>query len=479
MVDKTYVLDTVIQKPFFSIRYLKNSTNEEFKQYLFDFTLEQELGEMLDSLILEVSRSIDNETWFEGFDPDVEIILRYGNNDIFRGRVKDRDIKSIYNVEVFSSGEITSRRVANKVYNDSSPETIFADLISTYTDLTPLTPTNSGTIIERFVATEYIDSLIKKLSGVLDWQIRGTANKEIYLQPYGETVNSNTIYRTSSASNAIFGKWKEIHTELINRIIIVGDKILYNTTELFSGDDLETTFILTEIPLSLVVYISDVEQDTDDYTITTSDRQIVFDTAPTTGTNNIKIEYSYSYPIYCDRKNQTSIDTYGGEFVKKMWLSWIKTRIDAINYATAYLDAYKDPLNKNTLLFPIKSLITYTVGESVRIDDDLESIDDTYLIHKITAKYKEGSMKMEVGNDIPNFSSVQGYMMNRIKELEQNKDLMAQLYDSIQEDLTISETLTEANISYINKKWQLPYAPRCNYGRGTLYDARVGLCQCN
>jgi len=182
---KNYTLDVIIQKPFYKVIYVNGTTHEDMTAYLIDFTLEQELGQMLDVLDIKVSRSIDDETWFDGFNPDVEIILRYSNKEIFRGRVKNRNIKSTYEVEIFSCAEITSRKIANKVYNNTSPEAIFDDLISTYTDLNPIS-TFSGTTIDRFVATEYIDSLIKKLAEALDYQIRSDGNKNIYFEPTGE-----------------------------------------------------------------------------------------------------------------------------------------------------------------------------------------------------------------------------------------------------------------------------------------------------
>jgi len=129
-------------------------------------------------------------------------------------------------------------------------------------------------------------------------------------------------------------------------------------------------------------------------------------------------------------------------------------------------------------VLPIRELANYNVGEEVNIDDDLESIDDNYVIHKITVKYTEGYMKMQVGNDIPTFSTSQGMIMDRIKELEKSTDIaIVQLYESSQESITITETFDDSNINYLNHKVQGTYQPRCNYGRGTLYDARVGLCQ--
>ena len=681
MVDTTYNLDVIISK-FFRIRYIKGTTNEDFTDYLIDFKFEGELEEMLDKLEIIVSRRISDEVWFDEFDPDVEILLQYGSTYIFRGRVKDRDLKQAYIVEAYSSAEIASRTVANIVYNNQSPESIFSDLINTYTDLIPQTPTASGTIIDRFVATEYVDSLIKKLAEILDWQIWSDAYKNIYLEPRGNTTNSNTIYRQKASAedlsdesndgtkdgtlavngkigsglyfdgvddyvnilansslntdsfsvsfwiyliaqriqgiigkcgsawwrffvsdssnptsiefdatdevgnvtasnisigewthivgtynnstqilkiykdgeledsaseissmnndenipiqiakeasnringivdevcmfneeisstkvedlynsgngivlipadesglvgywrfepkhNALFGEWKEFHNELTNRVIIVGDKVQYNTSELFSGDDSTISFTLTEIPIDIRVYISDVEQDRDTYSIVATDRIVTFDTAPATGSENIKIGYTYSYPIYCDKKNKTSIDSYG-EFMKKMWLTWIKSRKDAINYALEYVEAYKDPLTKNVLVLPIKELANYNVGEEVNIDDDLESIDDNYVIHKITAKYTEGYIKMQVGNTIPTFSTSQGMIMNRIKELEKLNDIVAQLYESPSESITITETFDDSDTDHLNHKVQGTYPPRCNYSRGTLYDARVGLCQ--
>lgn len=465
---------------FFRFIHIKGITENDFTKYVIDFTIEKELEKMLDKLTLQVSRAIDSETWFNDFNPDIEILIWYQGNKVFRGRCKNREKKETYKVEVFSSGEVLSRKVANKIYDNQSPEAIFSNLITYYTDLTPVVA-SSGYTMKRFIANDYLDAIALKLAQTLEWQIRVDANKNIYFEPRGYTTNPNVIYRTPTGANARFGEWEKDQKDLCNYVVISGSEQEYQTEQYFSGNGTQVEYTLYEVPkeIRVLLYISGSwqEQSRTAYSVKPEDKKIVFNTAPPSGTNNIWVIYTYSYPVYVEKKNSDSIASYG-TFMKKLHLPFLKSIDDARAYAMDYLSLYAQPLMKNKIVVPMAWINKVNIGDKIRIDDDLDNIDNYFTVQKMKVQYIKGSIELYCGQYIPQLSLLHLYIQDRIKELEKSLTTATlQLFGNEQETITLSETFNETSTNYINKKLAT-YIPKVGYSRGSLYDARVGLCRC-
>jgi len=79
-------------------------------------------------------------------------------------------------------------------------------------------------------------------------------------------------------------------------IFSVGTRGVTTTTEEFDGDDAETEFVLTNTPVRNVrsVTVEGASQSLGtDYTVDYSTSTITFSTAPTSGTDNVDIQYDY------------------------------------------------------------------------------------------------------------------------------------------------------------------------------------------
>lgn len=464
----------------YSFFYIVGSTNIDIISYIIDFRLERELEKLLDKLTFKVSRRIDSLNDFIGFDPNCEILLQFSGIGIFRGRVKTSNKKEYYTIEAFSCGEILSRILVQKIFPNTdvptaSPEAIFTYLINTYTDLIPITIA-SETIMDRFLADGYISDIVGKLAEALGWFIYSDSSKNIYFKPRGTTINSTVIRRQSSSSNAIFQEWKRDHNEMCNFIQVTGDNINYNTQETFTGDSSSTIYTLSESPTTIKISINDIEQSNENYIVVKENKTVTFDTAPVSA-SIILMNYIYAYPIYAARQDNDSITQYG-TFSKIITNKWLKTRSDTISYANNYVARYKNPLLYNNIIMNAAYITTFTPGESIRIVDDLESIDNYYIINKIKLEYLKGTVELNIGDYVENFIGIQRVLQERIKELEKNEMRLTLSYNiSTNETLAPTETFDKTNIHYLNFKIQATYPAKCDQTRDSLNDARCNLSQ--
>lgn len=460
----------------YTFQYIVNSTDINIIGYVIDFKLERELEKMLHKLTFKISRSIDSLSGFIGFDPNVEILLSYSGTGIFRGRVKTSNKKEYYTCEAFSCGEILSRTMVQKVYSNTTPEAIFENLINTYTDLTPTTVA-SGVTINRFLADDYISTIVSKLAEALGYLIYTDSSKNIYFTPRGNTVSGITIQRQTAGTNAQFGEWKREHNEMCNDIRVTGNNANYTTQESFTGDFSSKIFTLSESPTTIKVSVDGTEQDPDNYVVAKESKIVTFDTAPTSSLI-ILMDYIYAYPIFAARENKSSISQYG-RFTKGITNKWIKTRPDATAYANNYISRYKIPLLYNNILMNASYVTSFTPGESVRIIDDLESVDGYYIINKIKLEYLKGVVELNVGDYLEEFIGIQRVLQGRVSELEKEEmRLTIALNVSETETLLPVETFILASSYYLNFKIQATYPPKCDETRSSSGDARCSLCQC-
>lgn len=423
----------------YSFQYIVNATDIDIIGYVIDFRLERELEKMLDKLTFKVSRSIDSFSGFIGFNPNCEILLSYSGTGIFRGRVKTADKKEYYTIEAYSCGEILNRIIAQKVYQQTTPEDIFSDLITTYTDLIPNT-VPSGVTIQYLVVDDYISAILKKLNDVLGWFLYTNSNKNIYFKPRGKIENPLIIRRQTSSSNAIFGEWKKDHNEMCNDIKITGCNINYTTSQSFTGDGITKEFYLNELIVNVKVSIDDVEQDKNTYIVYPQLKKIIFDTEPTNGAS-IVINYTYVYPLYAARSDNTSINTYG-KFSKILFCNWLTTRSDIITYCNNYINIYKNPLLSNNIIMNASYITSFVPGEKVQIIDDFDGYNDYYIINKIKLSYLKGTVELNIGSYIPIFISLQSSILDRIKDLEKTTTGYLAFSQSLGIDTNISLIMT-------------------------------------
>jgi cell fate (sporulation/competence/biofilm development) regulator YlbF (YheA/YmcA/DUF963 family) len=464
----------------YALQYIVNAVDTNIIGYVIDFRLEQELEKLLDKLTLKISRSVSGASGFEGFNPNVELLLKFNDVGIFRGRIKTSNLKEYYEIEAYSCAEILSRIVVQKIYENTTPEAIFTDLITNYTDLTPIVPLPSGVTIQFFVANDFISSIVSKINDVLGWSIYSDSDKNIYFQERGHEENGVIIRRQAASSNAKFGKWKKDYNEICNDVKITGGNINYYTTETFIGNGTKTTFTLLEQPTDIQILIDSVEQNVNTYTVFSELKAIVFEIAPV-NLASIVVNYTYVFPLYCARSDVTSIEA-NGKFTKILFNSWLKTRSDIVTFANNYIDAYKDALVYNDIQMNPAYITIFTPGEQVRIIDDFESYDDYYIINKIKLEYLTGVVELNVGSYIPIFITAQNSMQDRIKELEKNLSKSLSYSQSIGVIPKLTPVITLSVINEFDTIIPLSisfYDPPTEQAAGTFLvgTARVGFSE--
>jgi len=589
--------------PIFTFYYIKDGTQSTLNPFIADVEMEKELEKVVDSVKINISRSILNTSWFDDFTPDVEIAIFYGDTSIFRGRVKEKRLRDFYEITVFSASEEMSRSFANRIYYTKAPEEIMASVVdenthlhinkiagtterpqytktqnytitsswvsyhkvtntygpvlnevirisveakkttgatvyvqlklngvnigteqstssATFVELSQdLTVTfeegdyievfaktdasageiqnfkikydfdiqPSGITLDRFVAFDYVSSIVGKLTQLLDWQAYTDAEANIFFQPRGSSLSSREIYRYTGKSNARLGKWEYDNQNLCNYVIFKGGDVKYNTLEYFTGDASTTEFTLANRPIQVKVSITAdggktwTEQTKTDYDVDIEAKTVTFVSPPAAAADNILVEYTYSYPIYIERGDNASIATYGS-FKKHIWARWIKTGEDARAYVLDYLSAYSQPLTRNVVTVPMSWIVDLTIGENIRIQDEIEGINDVFTIQKIKMNYLGGKVDLYCGSYIPHMIIWQSQVQDRIKELDQALITTEFLQLTIQspdgppltESLTLTETLTEASLSYINLNAETNDS-KFDEGRGDVNDSRFDL----
>jgi len=311
------------------------------------------------------------------------------------GTAKDKEVTYSYDEDIDAS--------AGKISD------IFKDLISTYTDLTAdaVSVQDSGDTdtLNKFICDHAdVFERCKTLADILDWQFYYRADTDkVYFEPKGYTNNSTVLTTGTQITN--LPKWTYDRTLLCNDVTFIGAEQLVETTETFNGDGNTKNFTLTYKPHSVKVYISSTLKSgtvegsglTKDYYIDYEKKRIRFASAPGSGSDNIEVRYSHAVPTPVNVFDETSKTNYGE--VKK---TFIKTDIrhidDAERRATKYLEQHKNPFVFTKLQLRNISLASISVGNNIRIDDNINNEDRFVVIKTHTMRYPSKFDEVDVGD---------------------------------------------------------------------------------
>lgn len=189
---------------------------------------------------------------------------------------------------------------------------------------------------------------------------------------FGEIDSGEVLQR---GINVIKSNFKDDDTKLCNKVTVYGAKQQFGLVETFDGDSTETEFILKYQPISQKVYVGGVlkqgyvqgmSSTTYDYRVDYENRKITFTTAPTTGTGNISVDYTYGVPIIVQRQDDESIVNYKLR-EQKIENENILTKEDAVIVANEYIESWKDPVLNASFVSRINPNID--IGERVGVID--------------------------------------------------------------------------------------------------------------
>lgn len=389
------------------------------------------------------------------------------NNELaFAGYIERRNVTGSLELYCEDYGSILKRSISNNIYVDQLPEEIIEDVV-TNAGLTYVSTITSTETIPTYVANKKnSQEITEELADRLLANYATDVNGNFRLELEGGVTNTKTIDNEKSTIN---GTWEEDITELVNDIYVEGDdRSVFTKEDSFNGTGSQTEFVLSEIPIDVRVetpvgtlktgYVEG--QSTGDYQIIREQKKIIFDTAPSSGTNNVFVSYTSSVPVSSRRRNKTSIDSLGGDpqgvrssIVRK---NWIITREDARAYANYVIENFSNPLVNSTWDINLQSEIidwqNYNPNEKIFVNDDLRGFSGFYIIRKIERKYGTGkSFRITVGSPERNLALWDKQVADRIRQLEQRDNNST----IINEDEFISESIIQQfdiQISDIEKR---------------------------
>ena len=329
---------------------------------------------------------------------------------------------------------------------------IWSDIVTQDLELTPnVQSTGTVDVMDKFICND--DEVLERLQAltkIVDWQMYyNFVSNEVILEPKGNQTFATPFVVGGNVINN--PTWSESTEGMFNKITLKGAVSVGIKTETFSGDTIETDFILSEEPEDTKVSISGVEKvrgnpgstDTFDYYIDKINKKLIFISAPASGTDNISIEYSYKIPIPVQSKNSSSISQYG-LYESRISLEDIKTTDDATLRVQKLLAAFSNPFISTEL----QTVNVYDLypGYLVNVVDDYNGKNVNAVVKKITYQYPEGFDLVTVGTRIFDLQDFVTDTQKRIRELEKKELINVTILNQLLQEENIIELRNIAEI---------------------------------
>lgn len=328
---------------------------------------------------------------------------------------------------------------------------IFSTLINDYTD--NLVADSSSVQTTEYTLNKFIcnnaDVLerCQKLAGTIGWAFFYNPEDElVYFQPKGFV--ENTLSLVVGENIVEVPVWSFDSSQLANQIKVIGAEQEVETTELFNGTGSQDTFVLSNTPVSVKVYVGSTLQSggsagqtegTYDYEVDQENKKIIFTSGnePGAGTNNVEVRYSYMLPAPVTGRSQPSIDNYG-TFEKTIFSSNVKTRDDAKTFLSGYLDEYAEPF-VNTKLKMV-SATDVDPGEVIAPVDSFNDVTKSVIVLKVTMQFPYKYDEIECGDKILRLEEWLKGLNDRLRALEEeagkSQDLLLHVIDLYREDVS-------------------------------------------
>ena len=281
---------------------------------------------------------------------------------------------------------------------------IFKTLINDFTDLTAdnssVVDSGTGIILERFFCNNAdVYERCELLAEFIKWQFYyNPVTDKVHFEPEGFRTGVGTI--TVGDQITEIPQWIRDGTKKVKTLKVFGGPQEVETTELFSGDAIETEFKLGLLPVSVKIFVDstlltggveDITVDAD-YFVDPGTKTIKFVVPPASGSSNIEVRYSYLSPIALTGQN--NIDFGLDMTIRKPELTTIK---DVENFATIYLLRHSVDFIKSTIL--VTNITDMDPGQTITVVDTDQNINQLFFIKKVTKKFPYISDEVEVDSE--------------------------------------------------------------------------------
>lgn len=414
--------------------------------FLINYDLNPSLGQRVKSISIELNNgifaSIPN---LKSSPNNLTVVVQRGvtlatEQTIFQGKVVER--VTVGNRVILKCNDNLFEAVKKNVTKtfDKNVDTeagivtdIFKTLVTTNAGLNAddTTITASTAIIDPFICNNVdIMDRLELLAEFLDYQFfYDSSDDNVYLQPKGTRAGTDTLTVGTNVVNR--PRWRRDGTKVVKNAVLFGGPIQIQTQETFNGDAAETEFTLSNIPTDTKVTVGGTLQEGGvegqsvsgiDYFVRTITKtatdtkvgQIKFDSGsvPGSGTNNIVVDYSFARPIVINNQNPVS---------EGLDVTLYKPDLITVDSCRDYLSKYMVRHNEDFLStkLAVTNVTDLEVGQSVRVIDTNEDIDDTLIVTKIRKRFPYAFDEVEVTNEILETENWEVSVEDRMKRIQE------------------------------------------------------------
>jgi hypothetical protein len=367
---------------------------------------------------------------------------------LFKGLVQSIKTSGIKEVTAYDYGVQLMDINVNEIYEEQKAEDIIEDIVND-TDLTYVsTITTSSTISNYIIKDKRGWDVVTELAELLNAQFRVDKNKNFYLELIEEDSSTETI----TTDNAVIDDdWSEDADQLVNKVILIGDKQEFEKTETFNGDGTTSEFVLSEFPISVNVTVGGTEQTgfvegasaTADYKVPKGTKTVKFESGsiPGSGTDNVVVKYIFSIDIKITSQDINSLNTYGVK-EKKIVKSYINSFAEARRYVKYYLDIFSKPLQTSKwIINDYSKFEDFIPNQLISVNDTIRNISGNFIIRKVEREFP-GRLNVEIGmreNDILDWNKETQYRIKQLEERDDNSTIL-QEYELLENKVNIKVT---------------------------------------
>jgi hypothetical protein len=342
-----------------------------------------------------------------------------------------------------SYGKIFAEKdVRGEAYSGQTVEHIVEDLITSNTSFTfndRDVPT--GITVDSFTADGKLLDIITDFASFTNRVFYTTPAEEFFFEPV--SFNDTGVVFTHGQDAALISVSAEDDKKLCNSVTLIGQVEKYDTTESFSGNNNNKIFTLTNTAVSVKVSVGGTEKEPDgvDYELDTLQKQITFNTAPASGTNNVVVDYQYERPLVIKGERPSSIAEYGIHS-KRFNLDWISNRSDGVRFVQSYLGKFSE-IKQNIQIEFGEPVLYLQENDVINAVNSFLGINSGYVIKSLEWTYPQLNTKLSIGEYRFDYFEDDKEIVRKLHDYESaiTKQKEIEDYESPEEVLTIGDTV--------------------------------------
>ena len=263
---------------------------------------------------------------------------------------------------------------------------------------------------------------------------------------FGEIDSGEVLQR---GVNVLKSEFWDDDDKLCNKVTVYGGRQKFNWTNTFDGDGSIKEFQIEYTPITQDVYVgtslkkgyvTGMSPTEYDYRVDTDNRKIIFNSAPTTGTDNVIINYTYGVPIIVQRQDDDSITNYCLR-EQKIENEFLLKKEDAQVVAVDYIESWKNPILNAKYSVRINPDID--IGERVGVVDERyfgDSLQRDFGVVSLKNTFIGGKMATEL-NLTQISKSVEMYLQEIFTRLNALEEAEKSDSDVLRRLLSFSDTI--------------------------------------